>query len=244
VVGFTSRALQVDADGAPNSYREDGKGLSYTCDGVVAVVNGIRQTHKNNPANWQPLCRAAWAKAQQTGDYSRLAIFGFLKDAHNRPVVQQVGDPLPGEAFITTTSVAVPGTTGEGQRRYVDATAIPYVVLPACFVANFKIQPGDAVVVYRPKTGKSAFGIYGDGGDLGEASVRLHQDLGNDPLVVSGGVQRAKRAIGDPVTIIVFPGRTPQGTIDSAAWRASIDHVGGEALTAFGGMARVRACTP
>ena len=37
---FKSSKLNVDADGAPNSYLVDGKGLSYTCDGVVAVENG------------------------------------------------------------------------------------------------------------------------------------------------------------------------------------------------------------
>ena len=37
-VVFKTRGLAVDADGAPNSYRVDGKGLSYTCDGVVGIV--------------------------------------------------------------------------------------------------------------------------------------------------------------------------------------------------------------
>lgn len=38
---FRSPRLDVDADGAPNAYRLDGKGLSYTCDGVSALGRGF-----------------------------------------------------------------------------------------------------------------------------------------------------------------------------------------------------------
>lgn len=37
---FKTRGLAVDADGAPNSYRVDGKGLSNTCDGVAGMLTG------------------------------------------------------------------------------------------------------------------------------------------------------------------------------------------------------------
>src|ERR1035437_11016402 len=51
-VGFTSAGLAVDADGAPNSYLVDGKGLSDTCDGVVALVNGKRVNKKTDAKHW------------------------------------------------------------------------------------------------------------------------------------------------------------------------------------------------
>src|SRR5713101_6105674 len=53
-IGFTTSKLAVDADGAPASYRVDGKGLSFTCDGVAALIDGERVTTKN--PNWQQLC--------------------------------------------------------------------------------------------------------------------------------------------------------------------------------------------
>ena len=73
----TTKGLEVDADGAPDSYRVDGKGLSYTCDGVFAVVNGVAQTQNNNRESWQRLCRQHWADAVQTGNYSRVKVVGF-----------------------------------------------------------------------------------------------------------------------------------------------------------------------
>src|SRR6185295_20156995 len=83
---FSSPHLNVDADGAPNAYRLDGKGLSYTCDGVVALENGKRVTPKSDPVNWQAKCNVAWKKARETNDYSGVAIFGFATDLSNHPL--------------------------------------------------------------------------------------------------------------------------------------------------------------
>jgi len=240
-VGFTTKTLEVDADGAPGSYLVDGNGLSYTCDGVVALVDGVRQTAKNNKQHWQELCRDGWKQAQASGDYSQLAIFGFMA-TDKGPVVQKEGEPLPGKAFITTTSVAVPGTPEGTQRHFVDAVAIPYVVLPDSFVREHHIKPGSVAAVYWPAQHAFAFGVYGDGGDLGEASVRLHTDLGHDPMVIHGGVKRAKSDISSAVTTLVFPAVATHPTTDSAAWRAEIATLGNQALDAWGGKARLAAC--
>lgn len=241
-VGFSSPRLRVDADGAPDSYRVDGNGLSYTCDGVVAVINGVRHTNENDPDNWQRLCREAWTRARSSGNYSGVAIFGFATDSQGRPIVQQQGDPFPGEAFLTTTTLSVPGTPDGTQRHYVDATAIPYVVLSRGLTQRFNVAPGDLVAVYRPATKLVAYGVYGDCCKLGEASVRLHQDLGSDPVVLRGSVRRAKREIEDRVVTVVFPGKHAEASADLAAWYRSIQTEGAAALQAWGGMDRLRAC--
>ena len=105
---FTSPRLNVDADGAPNAYRLDGKGLSYTCNGVVAVENGKRVTPTSDPANWQKKCNAAWKQALQSGDYSNVAIFGF-----------QTGKQEPGDRYRRkgTTSHANLQSGGRLSRR-------------------------------------------------------------------------------------------------------------------------------
>jgi Fungal chitosanase of glycosyl hydrolase group 75 len=235
--------LRVDADGAPNSYRVDGNGLSDTCDGVVALdAQGKRVTPKTDPSGWVTKCRPAWAQATASNDYSHVAIFGFMTDKQNRPVVQGAGDPLPGEAYIST-SVAMPGTPDGTQRHYVDAAAIPYVVLPGSFVAQHGIKAGTVAVVYRKKTDKFAFAVYGDAGsDLGEASVRLHQDLGSDPIVRKGGVARAVAGIGDPVFIAVFHGNIATPMADPTQWNVAIKSAGDAALAKFGGIEKLRAC--
>lgn len=116
-IAFSTKVLQVDADGAPDSYRVDGNGLSDTCDGVVAIVNGIRQTRKNNKDHWLEPCRGLWRKATASHDYSQVDIFGFLKDKDG-PVIQGVGDPLPGTAYITTTSMVIAGTPERNFRTW------------------------------------------------------------------------------------------------------------------------------
>jgi hypothetical protein len=241
-VGFVSAGLAVDADGAPNSYLIDGNGLSDTCDGVVALVDGKRVTRKTDKEHWYSICQKAWKDAQATGDYSKVSIFGFLTDKQNRPLVQGEGDPLPGKAYITTTSMTVPGTPDGTQRHWVDAVSIPYVVLPSDFLKAFHVARGDLAVVYRPKTQAVAFGVYADEGDLGEASVKLHRDLKSEPVVTKNGVARAKAGIPDAVVVLVFAGKNIPGTTDAADWNRRIHDTGNDVLTQWGGLPRLQNC--
>jgi hypothetical protein len=237
---FRTKVLNVDADGAPNSYLVNGNGLSYICDGVVALENGTRVTPDSDP-QWQRKCRDAWAGAVASGDYKGVSIFGFLTDKDGRPVVQGEGDPLPGKAFITTT-LPIPGTRAGTQGHYVDAVRIPYVVLSGSFSKKYKLAPGTLAVVYRPKTGKFAYAAFADVGKLGEASVALHEALGSQPVVRRGGVDRAKAAIDDPILTVVFPGRVAPPQADTAAWTAQINRDGAAALDAFGGQQKLAKC--
>jgi len=235
--------LAVDADGAPSSYRLDGKGLSNTCDGVFAVVGGVAHTQKNDTLHWQELCQDHWKRATASGDYSQVRIVGFQTDAHGRPIVQGPGDPLPGKAFVTTTKLTIPGAPDHAQRHYVDAGEIPYVVLSSAYASAHRLAPGDLVAVYRPKTGRLAYGVYGDCCSIGEASIRLHQDLGSNPLVTQpDGVLRAKRGISDRVVFVALTGAHTTATPDAGAWRSEIKLKGDAALQALGGLNAVKAC--
>lgn len=245
---FATRILNIDADGAPNSYRVDGRGLSYTCDGVVAIENGRRVTPSND-RKWQEKCRAAWAHATATGDYRSVAIFGFEKDASGRPIIQGAGDPLPGEAYVSATSVEIPEAPPGTQRRYVDAGAIPYIVLPGNFPSRNGIRGGDVAIAYYPATGKVVPAVFGDGGGrLDEGSVALHRALGSNPMSQSGGVERAKRRIetgpGDQrVTVIVFPGAATTPVVNADAWNRQIATVADAAFSKWGGRNRLQECT-
>lgn len=240
---YRTNILKVDADGAPNSYRVDGKGLSYTCDGVAAIENGRRVT--TSDPDWQSKCQTEWAAAKISGNYNKLAIFGFMKDkVTGQPAIQKAGDPLPGEAFISTTFVEVKDAAEGTQRRYIDATAIPYVVLPEAFRSAHNVQDGALAAVYRPKTGKLAYAVFGDtGGRLDEASVRLQEDLGGKPYVKMRGVLRAYNNIMDQVAVVVFPDTTSKPRLDIDAWRADINESGAAALQKWGGAERLKACT-
>jgi hypothetical protein len=238
---FRTQGLAVDADGAPNSYLIDGNGLSHTCEGVVAIVDGTRVTPKSDPRNWEALCRSAWADALSSGDYSRVAIFGFLTDKQNHPLVQQGDDPFPGKAYISVTTMTVPDAPEGRQRHWVDATKIPYIVLTASLARANGIKTGDVAVVYRPKTGAFAFGVYADQGSLGEASVKLHRNIGNEPIS-KAPVPRASIGIEDPVVTLVFPGTNVPGRLDAVAWSEAITAVGKDVLEKWGGVARLQSC--
>jgi len=240
-IGFARSGLAVDADGAPNSYRVDGDGLSYTCDGVAAIRNGVALTPPH--VGWQKACVEAWTIAQQTKDYSKVSIFGFKHDCSG-PCIQKQGDPLPGQAYITTTSLSVPGTSPNTQRHYVNASEIPYIVLPGRMARQLKINYGDVAAVYRPKTDTVAYGVYADAGPaLGEGSVKLHQDLKSDPIRPDhDGVKRAKAGIEDRIVTVVFPGKRPRASKDTAAWYKQIREIGSQSLREWGGEDMLRVC--
>lgn len=239
---FKSSVLNVDADGAPNSYLLDGKGLSFTCDGVAAIENGKRITPKTNPKNWQQKCNAAWSNAVATKDYKGVAIFGFQTGNKKAPLIQGEGDPLPAKAYVSATSVSIPGAPEGTQRRFVDATKIPYVVLPPSFLAKYKVNPGSLAVVFRKKTGLYAFAVYADGGNLGEASIKLHEDLGSNPIQKTNGIERANLRIEDMTLIAVFPSKIAIPQADADAWNAKIKQTGAAALESFGGIDVLQVC--
>lgn len=241
---FETQRLAVDADGAPNSYLVDGNGLSDTCDGVLAIINGQRVTPASDPAHWLALCRKAWADAVASGDYSGVAIFGMLTDKQHRPIVQQAGDPLPGKGYISTTSMSIAHTPDGTQRHWVDAVQVPYVVLPSSFTSTNHVRTGDLAAVYRPKTGAVAYGVFADEGGFGEASVRLHRDLGNEPITNPRppAAPRARRGIDEPMITVVFPGVNVPGMPDAEAWHAAIQSAGKTALEHWGGVERLKTC--
>jgi hypothetical protein len=210
---------------------------------MVAIVNGKAVTPDSDRNHWYSICVKAWADAQATNDFRHVSIFGFLTGEQNRPIVQAAGDPLPGQAYISTTSLTVPETPDRTQRHWVDAVVIPYVVLPPKFAKAFNVALGDLAVVYRPKNNSLAFAVYADSGPaLGEASVKLHRDLKNEPVVKKNGVERAKAGIGDRIITLVFPGNNVPGSPDSAEWTKRIQEAGTKALTQWGGIARLHAC--
>ncbi|GAC1339484.1 MAG: hypothetical protein NVSMB18_07790 [Acetobacteraceae bacterium] len=241
-VGFDAPGLSITANGAPNAYRPDGRGLSDLCEGSFAMVNNQPKTSLTDPQHWLQECRAAWVKAAESHDYSEIGLTSMVGDFKGGPKLQGEKDPLPGQAYLSTTIMQIPSARTGTQRSYVDATEIPYVTLPSAAPGLFGISLGDVAAVYRPRTGAVAFGVYADCCLLGKASVRLHRDLGNDPIVERGEVQRADRPIADKVVVVVFPGHGAPASADAEAWRAEIRRVGEAALNAWGGLARLKTC--
>jgi hypothetical protein len=108
---------------------------------------------------------------------------------------------------------------------------------------TFHLSFGDVVAVYRPKTGATAFAVYAECCDAGEASVKLHQDLQSSPIIVDKqGVKRAKAGIADRVVTVAFPGEHAAAGPDNAAWNKQIQDVGAAALAKWGGIQMLKDC--
>jgi hypothetical protein len=237
---YSSAVMNVDADGAAGSYRLDGRGLSHTCDGVAAVDSG--QVVIRGSQDWQFKCQRAWADARVSGDYTKVKIFGFATDTHGVPLVQGKDDPLPGEAFVSTIRVEVKDAPSFTQRRYVDAVAIPYIVLTLQVRRRYQVQDAAVAAIWRPKTSRLAFAVFGDtGGNLDEGSVRLHQDIGSNPLT-GKTVKRANHRIEDDVLVVVFPQWIVNPRLDTEEWRTEIEKTGRAALDNWGGLERLKQC--
>jgi hypothetical protein len=202
---FYQGGLAIDADGSPNAYHPEDKGLDFLA-------------NAGKPGNW-------WGIATEDGKSS------------GKPVVQGPGDPAPGY-YVSTTSLEDQTKPVTSPARYVDSGKVPYVVLPPQLTAPKTpggARLGDFAAVVNTRTGQVAYALVADKGPkdkLGEGSIALAEALGIASSPKKGGT-------GKGVAYVVFPG-SGNGKPRTLA---EISQEGGRLFTAFGGLARLTACT-
>jgi hypothetical protein len=123
---------------------------------------------------------------------------GVIQDENGEPFVQGPEDPFPGY-YISCTSLSDRTKGRLDPTRYVDATQIPYIVLPGGLARDMGARLGDFAVVTNLRNGKSSYAIFADVGTFGEGSVALAQNLGIDSDARSGG-SRGR------ILYLIFPG--------------------------------------
>jgi hypothetical protein len=146
-----TRRMDVDVDGAPRAYGPPGR----------KALDRLRHAHSG-------------------GDLDA-PVVGYLvrHEAPHRPVVQGPRDPAPGY-YVSQTAFEDDSVENEDDpRRYVNATAINYVVLGKA-ARHRGARLGDFVAVYSRRTHRSVWGIVGDDGNPtgDEGSLHLLQALG------------------------------------------------------------------
>lgn len=159
--------------------------------------------------------------------------FGIITDRAGHPVVQSPRDPAPG-FYVSPTSLQDPSRAVTDPRRYVDASTIPYIVLPGLVRDRGRVRLGDFAVVRNRANGKVAFAIYADGGPagkLGEGSIALAKALRIPSSPKHGGTDRKE------VAYVVFSGSGNK----RPRTKAEIDQHGARLLEAWGGRARLEA---
>ncbi len=126
---------------------------------------------------------------------------GLAKDAEGQPIIQGPDDPFPGY-YISATALADHSKALNDPTRYVDASKIPFVVLPGGMNRQIGARPGDFAVVFNQRNGKSSYAIFGDVGPfdrIGEGSMALADNLGVRSDARNGGAHRG-------ILYLVFPG--------------------------------------
>ena len=169
------------------------------------------------------------ANAGDPGYWEALA-----KDREGNPYIQGPNDPYPGY-YVSTTALADRTKPFDDPSRYVDATRIPFLVLPGNLARELGARPGDFAAVFNLQNGKSSPAIFADVGPvdhIGEGSVALAENLGVRSDARNGGARGR-------ILYLVFPG--------SGNGRPRLlEEIQAEAeklLRAWGGIPRLAACT-
>jgi hypothetical protein len=126
---------------------------------------------------------------------------GLAKDSNGQPYIQGPNDPFPGY-YVSATALADRSKPVNDPTRYVDASKIPFVVLPGKMARQLGARPGDFAAVFNERNGKSSYAIFGDVGPsdrIGEGSVALAENLGIRSDARNGGTRRG-------ILFIIFPG--------------------------------------
>ena len=170
--------------------------------------------HAGHPGNW-------WALVTDNEKRS------------GRPVLQGERDPAPGFYVSTTALYDADNPNVRDPRRYVDAQAIPYVVLHPRALRFAHL--GDFAMVVNLENGKTAAAIVADESApnvrVGEGSMALAKALGVDSDPRVGGKDH-------DIAYIVFPGSgngRPKEFEEIAANSKRL-------FEAWGGLERVKAC--
>lgn len=123
---------------------------------------------------------------------------GLVANREGVPLIQGPDDPFPGY-YVSCTALTDRTKSQSDPARYVDASKIPYIVLPGDLAREAGARLGDFAVVTNTRNGKSSYAIFADIGTLGEGSIALADNLGIWSNAREGGTRGG-------IIFEVFPG--------------------------------------
>lgn len=190
-------------------------------DGMTIDADGAPNTYNPSNTGIDDLAYAGYP-----GHWGALAT-----DRDGEPYIQGPDDPFPGY-YVSTTSLADRTKRNSDPQKYVDASKIPYVVLPHEVAAQAGAHLGDFAVVFNERNGKMSDAIFADIGTMGEGSVALADNLGLYSDARQGGTRHG-------ILYLVFPGsgNGKPRSLDEINQRA------GSLLQDWGGALRVTSCS-
>lgn len=254
---FWVRPLQVDADGVPNAYHRDdphgkrGLAIEYIGNGMTIYRDGQAlpfELEEKDNSEWLKAYRRIVANGWKAPEGYEVDIYGFARDERGAVCVAQGG------RLISSTSLVLnPDLKRCNQKRYIDASKFPGIVVPnsdaderteanadpdvAPPFAQRGLRRGDLAVVYNPKTGiwKGAF-LYDTGPRhlLGEGSLRLVMNLRGEQQVPKNAVHTNSLGIVETYTV-TFPGSVADLGPQSTWTPQKVEAAAAERFKAWGG---------
>jgi hypothetical protein len=162
--------------------------------------------------------------------------WALVTDAQGNPIIQDDTDPAPGY-YVSTTSLTIPNFPADRPSHYVDASIVPFMVLPGSryqqFVSAKVLRLGDVGVAYNKLNGKLCFCQFAETGPadkIGEGSIALAAALGINNNPKHGGLGTRD------VIWAVFAG----SGVGRGMSVADIDAAAEPIFERWGGMARMR----
>jgi len=209
-----------------NTLADDDSAFFYESGMMIDADGGYHAYHPDGRSGLDYLSNAGrpgnwWALVTDNGK------------ANGTPLIQTDADPAPG-FYISTTSLEDPNYDRKDPRRYVNAEAVNFIVLPGRLGLGNKL--GDFAVVIRPVTGAYGYAVYADVGpvkQIGEGSIALAAALGIPSSPKSGGIAHG-------IAYIVFPG-SAQGWPLS---KPEIDQYASGLFSTWGGIDKAKDCFP
>lgn len=256
--------LDVNTDGAARSYHpQDPRGRSLALNNMGNAITRIFDRQGQN-ITCSPRSGPCYTRFIQTFEAARDAGYPAqgaprvettniipwkMDSALGRQVPCTISTGPYAGYFVSQTALIVNrGADICDQTRYLDALTMNAIVLPRN--ATWRSQGvvtdgGDLAVLLDQRSGRVAFALVGDRGpaaSLGEGSVALAAALGN-VQVAPNATYASIRSLARPlVHTVIFPSRDVPRLTGGTFTQSDIDRLGQDALAAFGGVNRLRAC--
>jgi hypothetical protein len=135
-----------------NTLEDDDSAFFYESGLMIDADGAYHAYHPDNKSGLDYL-----GNAGQPGNW--WALVTDNGQASGRPLVQTDADPAPG-FYISTTSLEDPNCDRKNPRRYVNAEALNFIILPGRLGLGAKL--GDFATVIRPATGVYDYAVYAD----------------------------------------------------------------------------------
>jgi hypothetical protein len=169
---------KITTIGGVNIY-EDSGAILYLA-GMAIDVDGDERAYAPDDSGLQPLDYLD--NAGGPGNW-----WGITTDDNGQPYIQQPYHLAPGY-YVSCTSLVDSKYPESNPQRFIDASQVPFFVLPSRFGQGAKL--GDLGLAYNTRTGDNNAMIYADIGpedQIGEASQGLAKTLAINPDAKTGG---------------------------------------------------------